>query len=505
MEINKLVTNLYKYGDSKYRILLDRKNTQQKKIKIDLYFEAENDAAAILYLHDIYKNNNIEISKKTNGTNKWVSKYVYRYGKNYYRICIHKTKNFPEGYSHYYYDNLENVKKIRDSLLENKNTKYLYKEFTLNKFFYDEFIPKYCEGLSPLTITSYINDFENFINLEFGNQKLLELEDKVDDFHLFVKKLKTTKKKHLTKIQEENNDIYISTKYQNTIYNHLNTIFKIAVDFKRMKANPMDSIKPPKFKSKKTSIYNINEVYKILTLLEESDIRERFMISLFICSGLRCGELVGLHVSDFDFEKNCIHVTRNVVYDSIKKITIEKKPKSSNGERTIYLPTFVMDYAKIWLLERKKQVQKYIEREQRLRNSVYEDPRNMFLNKFGKIMNPSEPNKIWSNWRNKNGLGYVTAHGLRTTFATTQYQENKNLTERELAIVMGHSKNLKMLRHYTQEDNNKIPNTIHLFSDYKTKKDNIKNKLEYNDNGIYLTFDQLYYLVNNNACNNSMK
>ena len=499
----KIVPNLYKRGNNNYRILIKRKNDLNEEVNIKLNIEAASDKDAILYLNNIYRENNISINaRKTSAMKgKRVDKYIYKYGKDYYRIRITNSKLFPDGFSEYYNEDLRVVKEIRDRLIAERkmrNSPILkLRNLTLEQFFNDEYISKYCAGFSPKTVEKSESIYKLYVSNKFGKYKLCELENMTSDLHLFVNGLKTNKKIKLTKEDIDNNDIYISGRYQHDIYSLLNNVFNIAIMFKGIASNPMDGVKPPKFKSKKTNIYKTKEVFDILDLLTKYPIRERFIISLFICSGLRRGELVGLHIDDFDFEKNCIYVRRNAIYDRKNKKIIEKDPKTFNGIRTIYLPQFVMDYANLWFIEREQQIEKLTEREMRLRKKEYIAPDNVFLSRFGDIIAPDTPGKLWGKFRNKEGLNHVTTHGLRATFATIQYHDNKHLTERELAVILGHAKDLKMTKHYSQENEDLLPESAYLFDKYAENRGYDKRTESEIDNN-YISFDQLATILTRN-------
>jgi integrase len=62
---------------------------------------------------------------------------------------------------------------------------------------------------------------------------------------------------------------------------------------------------------------------------------------LFIATGLRPGELLGLLWSDIDFKARTLTVTGTLVTDSVNGFHRKPTPKSEAGERTLVLPEFV--------------------------------------------------------------------------------------------------------------------------------------------------------------------
>lgn len=462
----KVDNNLYKYSETTYLVAIQRKNIYGKLIDIKQYFEAKTDNDAINYKNKLLKDNDIEIKNKANKSKVTrADKYIYKLGKDYYRIFIQPNKLFPDGFSEYLYDELKNVKDYRDEIIAKakigKAPTSQYRKM-LVKDFVNEFLEKYCYGnLADTTADGYDNMLNYFFVPEFGKFTMQEMENKTADLQVFVTKLKTTPNKR-------NPNKYISTKYQNSIYNVVNLLFNVCKDWNGIEHNPMENIKPPKFKTKKTKIYNLEEMYNILDYLKDEPIRDKYVIAILVCSGIRKGELVGLHVEDFNFEDNSITVVHNVVSTKRKGSTYEKETKTENGERKIYLPQFVMNIAKVYLKYREEQIEMFVRRY----GKDYTPPDNMLLSRFGKIMHPDTPYKIWCDFRDKYDLGEVTPHGLRHSWCTAEYHENKYLTDKELAILMGHGVDLKMTKHYTHEKESNLKNSSLIFTDYEKKLDN---------------------------------
>jgi integrase len=65
------------------------------------------------------------------------------------------------------------------------------------------------------------------------------------------------------------------------------------------------------------------------------------MTDLFVATGLRPGELIGLLWSDFDFKARTVTVSGTVKRDSVNGLHRQPYPKSEAGERTLVLPEFV--------------------------------------------------------------------------------------------------------------------------------------------------------------------
>jgi integrase len=75
------------------------------------------------------------------------------------------------------------------------------------------------------------------------------------------------------------------------------------------------------------------EVEKIV---EEADGQYRVLFRLAYASGMRAGELFGLHVTDFDFAKGTVRVQRSTFRN------LENSPKSQKSRRMIYLDALTL-------------------------------------------------------------------------------------------------------------------------------------------------------------------
>jgi integrase len=83
-------------------------------------------------------------------------------------------------------------------------------------------------------------------------------------------------------------------------------------------------------------------IRQIDTKLKGDD--ERRMITLFLFTGMRRGEVLGLRWEDIDFEKKLITVSRAVSYTTNQPIVSE--PKTQSGKRTIPLNDQLVEFLK---------------------------------------------------------------------------------------------------------------------------------------------------------------
>ncbi|SDC81071.1 integrase [Terribacillus halophilus] len=147
-----------------------------------------------------------------------------------------------------------------------------------------------------------------------------------------------------------------TVKYMYRILKHM---FGVAVDWKVIKENPMDGVKPPSLKKKEMGYYSGEDMPVIMEILYEQEIMWKVYFVLAIFAGLRRGENVALQWSHINLEEVEITIQDNLVIgirdDGTTGIVL-KNPKSEASAATISIPKFVTDmlkeYRRHWLIER---------------------------------------------------------------------------------------------------------------------------------------------------------
>lgn len=133
----------------------------------------------------------------------------------------------------------------------------------------------------------------------------------------------------------------------------LNTFYKYLLREKIVNFNPTDKIVPPKNK-KRLPIFV--EEKQMLDLLKDVDFgegfigeRDKLIISLFYCTGIRLSELISLKINDVDFHNNTIKVLgkrnkeRIIPIGTVLKSDMENYLKSRNTINTIENNFFISE------------------------------------------------------------------------------------------------------------------------------------------------------------------
>lgn len=117
-------------------------------------------------------------------------------------------------------------------------------------------------------------------------------------------------------------------------------------------------VKTPEVSKKEKQSYNREELLEILEILKNEDPLTETLFTIAICTGLRRGEIAGLHLEDIDFTNNVISVKRSVVFNKASKKIVEKETKTKGSVREVPIPLFCAEVIKEYLKLRDKIIKK---------------------------------------------------------------------------------------------------------------------------------------------------
>ena len=168
----------------------------------------------------------------------------------------------------------------------------------------------------------------------------------------------------------------------------------------------LDAVNDPTTFTERQKNYNKN-----------TKVRDNAMVTLFLGTGIRVSELVGLNVEDFDFSQNAFKVTRK------------------GGNQTIlYYPNEVKYAVEEWLSIRKTL-------------PIKEDEHALFLSlQNRRICTRSVENVVKKFAKESTPLKKISPHKLRSTFGTNLYRETNDIYI--VADVLGHKDVNTTKKHY---------------------------------------------------------
>ncbi|MGN1208040.1 MAG: tyrosine-type recombinase/integrase [Christensenellales bacterium] len=323
----------------------------------------------------------------------------------------------------------------------NKNAVLLKKLKSELPFFCEEFFLGIDSKTSMLTKVNYARDLKIFFTFltkevyDFNGVKIRDLT--IDDLNKVSSTHIEMYLDYLTYyVDEENQSHSNSNKTKARKISALRAFFAYLYKKGRIKENVTTKIDMPKITDKEIVRLDINEVVKMLNLAENGEgfsknqkaffektkERDFAMLSLFLGTGIRISELVGLNVCDFNFEDNSFVVTRK------------------GGSRMIlYYSDEVKQALTKYLSFRQEQAKK--------KDNTIEEDSPFFLSLQNKRINVrSVENLVKKYAKIITPLKKITPHKLRSTFGTNLYQETKDIYV--VAEVLGHKDVNTTKKHY---------------------------------------------------------
>ena len=192
-------------------------------------------------------------------------------------------------------------------------------------------------------------------------------------------------------------------------------------------ANPVRDVSPIRSKSgpKGASALTASELRGLLGRLRASGYCQRNdlvdPIIIFIATGMRISELLGLRWQDFNDQAETVNITGKLVRAAGKGLVRIDETKTTAGRRTIPLPKFAVEILK----------------QRRGREYLGEQPM-IFPSTAGTWRDPDNFRARWRKARNELGVPDVTSHSFRKTLATLI--DDEGLSARIGADHLGHAR-----------------------------------------------------------------
>ena len=184
---------------------------------------------------------------------------------------------------------------------------------------------------------------------------------------------------------------------------HLKSIIRLEED---EVTKLIDTVENPQSFSHRQRVYNKNTFE-----------RDNAIIVLFLGTGIRISELVGLNIKDFDFSQNAFNVTRK-----------------GGSQSTLYFSEEVASALKQWL-------------KKRATLDIKEDEKAMFISLQNKrISVRAVENLVQKFAKEASPLKKISPHKLRSTYGTALYRETKDIYI--VADVLGHKDVNTTKKHY---------------------------------------------------------
>ena len=209
------------------------------------------------------------------------------------------------------------------------------------------------------------------------------------------------------------------------------SLFKYLFNHDMLSSNVASKVPTPKLHNKEIVRLEKDEVERMLDAVARPNTfserqkeynkntyeRDNAIVTLFLGTGIRISELVGLNVEDFDFSQNAFKVTRK-----------------GGNQAILYFSDEVADALEFWLEKRKTL-------------ALDEDEKAMFISLRNKrICVRAVENLVKKFAKESAPLKKISPHKLRSTFGTNLYRETKDIYI--VADVLGHKDVNTTKRHY---------------------------------------------------------
>jgi len=192
----------------------------------------------------------------------------------------------------------------------------------------------------------------------------------------------------------------------------ISTVLEQAVKESLIPFNPASRADLPKAERKEVAYFQAAQIAAIRDALELEPIKWKTLVHLFLITGARRGEILGLKWDKVDFDRNRVHICNNILY-SVERGIYEDTPKTSESTRYVSLPAETM------ILLRQYRAWQSMER---LRAGEYfQDQGFVFSQGNGKPMHPDSVTDWLKKFSKRHNLPHIHPHSFRHTMASMLY------------------------------------------------------------------------------------
>lgn len=216
-----------------------------------------------------------------------------------------------------------------------------------------------------------------------------------------------------------------------TVLHHLtfiSDVFNYAVRLGMASENPCRRVMIPKGEVKEKDIYTVEEVKRILSLLDDEKFEFRMFFILAVFSGFRRGELLGLEWKDVDFDNNVISVRRTANYTA-RDGNFTDTTKTKKSQRSVKFVPEIMSLL--------KEYKSYQNEKRTAVGTKWIETDRIFTRWNGETMSMHAPYSWFRNFTERHGMRFCDIHSLRHFHASLLIDNGFDLTT--VSREMGHS------------------------------------------------------------------
>jgi integrase/recombinase XerD len=270
-------------------------------------------------------------------------------------------------------------------------------------------------GLAPLTLESYAHDLQDFREFLRQQQRESWEEATIEDFQNYLSSLQSRG---------------LSARSRARRLSALRQFFRFLQREERLPANPVELLDSPRLPLKLPKVLGEKEVEALLAAVDATTPqgqRDAALLEVLYATGLRVSELVGLTLKQVDLRRGVI-----------------RPLGKGHKERLVPMVPQAVDKLKQYLNEGRPLLLKG------------KDSRFVFVNRRGGSLSRQGFWKILQRYARLAGLGRISPHTLRHSFATHLLARGANL--RVLQLLLGHA-DLATTQIYTHLDVERLKST----------------------------------------------
>lgn len=282
----------------------------------------------------------------------------------------------------------------------------------------------------------YLSTQPSFKNQDFNMLNISQILDKLtrEDLQEY---LETYEEREISGTGKSKTIVSNSPSYIARKKSSLKSFYQYYYDRKLIEDNTASSIRSSSIKDKNILILENDEIDRFIQATEPSKDtdskktlaqRDKAIISLFLMSGIRVSELVGIDLSDIDFKRAAIRIVRK-----------------GGNEDEIYMSESLEQILNIYINEARKELLKD------------DDSPALFIGQNKERMSVRAIEKLISKYALKAGLNKkITPHALRRTCGSYLYNETGDIYE--VAQLLGHKSIETTKKHYAKPNEEKKRN-----------------------------------------------
>ncbi len=305
-------------------------------------------------------------------------------------------------------------KELAAFIAEIEANEYLETKNILFRDFVADFKKKHVEkNLQVTTRELYDNILKVYLLPYFGGKKM----EKINAMHIM---------NFLEDLEEQGKSPYV----RRNALSVLRSVFTKAVEWRFLKHNPCENVKPPKRPKKAQKVFDEADLKQLYESLKSEPKDWQVLVQIAVVTGAREAEVAALEWKNVDLVNKTILFENTIVEEKGKGVTLRKGLKNRD-DKLISIPDSL-----VTLLAEFKQIR---EREKELLGEAWNWSEHFFLfsNANGKPKRPDSIYQRWVRFLDRADLPRIRFHDIRHTSASLLI--SKGVHAKVIQERLGHS------------------------------------------------------------------